>query len=427
MSVKLSLKKFINILIWLSILTSSFDIIGVFRIAGFTVRISQILMLFVMFYFVIDFIRSGKIPIPVGYGWLCLCVVINTAFVFNSKSFSNALGYALWFIFDVFEIIVVLYFLKTEETLESMTRKYINCFTFVGWIGLLQFVLQFFGIYFFVTQQTSMHRCNGFSYEPSYYATYLLMGWGICIYLLENSNYTVLSRQKLIKSTIVITLAIILSTSRMGWLMVAGYIVVRCFVILFGRHRGRMPIWKFMMMIFLIAGIGVFVYAAYGAAVGNPKILKYLEGLGIGNTAAHSTDNRIDGVLEVLEVFRSSPIIGCSLGGVDPAICFIRGKTYSVNLNGVGTAVFAEMLAAFGVIGFAFWIKYLYVFLYKKYKSIKKCLNKTNREILMAFIIALVMEFIILQMNQNILRQYLWMHIAVMSAVYYLAERGKEA
>lgn len=417
MSVKFSLKSFINVLIWLSILTSSFDIVLVFDVAGFTVRISQIFMLIVMVSFVIEVMRKGKFPIPVGYSWLCLCVILNTLFIFNSKSFGNAVGYAVWFIFDVFEIIVILYYFRRTETLESVTRKYVNCFTIMAVVGLVQWGLQFLGIYFYVTQQNAMHRCNGFSYEPSYYSTYLLMGWCICAYLLENSNYSALPKRKLIIYTIIITLALILSTSRMGWIMMVVYIICRSLSVIFRNNRGVMSIWKFLMILFLVVIVVGLFYVVYGIAAGDPKILKYAEGLGIGGTASHSTNNRVKGLKETFQLFKESPFIGYSLGGVDPEIWYNRG--YTTFSNGAGISVFVEMLAAFGIVGFLFWGRYLYILLYKKYKFFKKYLNKANREVLAAFLIALAMEFIILQFNQNVLRPYVWIHIALVSVIYY--------
>jgi len=59
----------------------------------------------------------------------------------------------------------------------------------MGIIGLVQWILQFFGILFYLTQYNSMHRINGFSYEPSYYASYMLIGWIIYAYLYEKGNY----------------------------------------------------------------------------------------------------------------------------------------------------------------------------------------------------------------------------------------------
>jgi len=42
--------------------------------------------------------------------------------------------------------------------------------------------------------------------------------------------------------------------------------------------------------------------------------------------------------------------------------------------------------------------------------------------VLTALVWSLTMEFIILQFNQNILRPYVWFHIAVLSVVYAVAK-----
>ena len=167
MSVKLSFKNFINVLIWLSVLTSSFDIFLVFDVAGFTVRISQIMIIIVMMCFMIAVFRDGVVSIPGGYFWLALCVILNAFFMFNSRNLLDAIGYEIWFVFDALEILIFVYYFSKSESLESITYKYITCFVIMACIGLIQWVLQFSNIYFFVTQKNNMHRCNGFSYEPS--------------------------------------------------------------------------------------------------------------------------------------------------------------------------------------------------------------------------------------------------------------------
>ena len=55
-------------------------------------------------------------------------------------------------------------------------------------------------------------------------------------------------------------------------------------------------------------------------------------------------------------------------------------------------------------------------------------MKSENRYILISLVIALIMELVILQFNQNILRPYLWLHIAMLSAYFniYKGENNNE-
>lgn len=415
--------RIINILIWCSILTASFDIFLVIDIGRYTIRLSQISMLCVMIIYVLNIIKEGKMSCPLGYKSLMVCVLLNTIYIFRSSDLMNALGYDLWFIFDFIQIFVVVFYISKQESIESLTRKYINCFVLLSLIGILQWILQFFDLYFFVTQKNSMHRINGFAFEPSYYATYLLIGWVLCMYLLEKSNYSIMSKKKLQFSTLVITLALFFSTSRMGWMMMIIYICYRILIMLF---ESKSSVTKLLaIMIIIPSMVMVCIYVVHGIATQNPIVLKYVQGLGLGGTAAHSSSDRLNGLNNVIMVIKQSPFFGYSLGGVDPQICVMKGIEYSATMNGlVGFMVFAEVFAGLGLFGFLFFLYYIYQITLAKYLKIRKKWEEKTKQIAVAFILSTVFELMILQMNQNILRPYLWIHIALISSVYSVYSRN---
>ena len=179
----------INTIIWISILMASCDIVAAFDVAGLTVRISQLISMAAMFFFLLRIIRFGNVKILTPYYNLLIVIVINTICIVNSKTIFNAVGYDLWLIFDCVQVLTFTYFLSKQETIYSIVHKYIMCFNVFAIIGFVQFALQFVGINFYVTQYNDLHRSNGFSFEPSFYATYMIMGAIICMYLLERRNY----------------------------------------------------------------------------------------------------------------------------------------------------------------------------------------------------------------------------------------------
>ena len=67
----------INALIWFSILTASCDIVLAFEVAGLTVRISQLVSLAVMFFFLLRIIKFGNVKILTPYYNLLIVIVFN--------------------------------------------------------------------------------------------------------------------------------------------------------------------------------------------------------------------------------------------------------------------------------------------------------------------------------------------------------------
>ena len=111
-------------------------------------------------------------------------------------------------------------------------------------------------------------------------------------------------------------------------------------------------------------------------------------------------------------IFKESPILGYGLGGVDPMMAQHLGIRYSTEINGLATSVAGEILVATG-------IATVFILLYF-------CKLQTPSSILRGLVIALNFELMILVFNQNILRPYLWMHLAVISAsIKCLREQGK--
>lgn len=124
---KITGRQIINILIWLSIMTSSFDIVLSIRIAGMTFRFTQIVMIFVAVIYVIDVIRKGVIRKPVSVGNMIMVIIFNTIFIFNSLDVFNAVGYDFWLMLDFVYVLVMVHFFS-QEKVETVVRNYIICF-----------------------------------------------------------------------------------------------------------------------------------------------------------------------------------------------------------------------------------------------------------------------------------------------------------
>lgn len=430
-----ALEKTVSVLIWASILTSSFDIVLSFEVFGITVRATQLLAAAVMVVFFVEIVCGAKPRLPVSYGYLVIVLLFNTLWLYRARSLSNALGYDLWLAFDILEILAFSHYLSTYETLESLIRKYILCFDVLAAIGILQFFLQFADIRFFATQfgETPygiMHRANGFTYEPSYYATYMLIGCAACLYLMEKRNECAMDKRLLCTSTALNTVALVLSTSRMGWLILAAYLVGRSALGLqrsVRKHtRNKTELAKLLaapLLVLLLAGTFVI-----GVRQGNTLALVYTQGLGLGGDI-RSSGPRLNALLDTWELFKSSPFMGVSLGGLDSEIAYNGGLSYTSELNGsFSMCVSAEALAAYGLTGAIFFFKYIYdttIGCYRRIRTDGK-MDQQQKQLVYALLLGHVLIFAALQLNQNILRQPYWAHLAVISAAQLLSTTKSE-
>jgi len=411
-----------NTLMWASILTASFDIIFTVDIGGLTLRISQLFALAVFVFFAFDVLRGATLRFPLSFGTLAVVIAFNTLWICRAANVKNAVAYDIWLIFDALEILLFTHYLSRQETPTSLVRKYILCFDALALVGWLQFILQYFGINFFVTQFHAMHRTNGFSYEPSYYATYLLMGCVICLYLLETHNERAVSRRTLLISTVLNIGALLTSTSRMGWLMLAAYAALRSITAFYLQIKAKQT--NLMRLLLLLVPLGLAVLAVIviiGIQLKVPFIMMYTQGLGLGGSAAHSSDTRITSMLMTWEVFRSSPLMGCSFGGLDAAIAVHNGwNVYEFGNGDLSMCVSVEALAALGVCGAIFYFKYIWDLSIGCYLRVRRlsAVEREDRQLLYALLLAHVFIFAILQFNQNILRTVYWTHLMLICTLW---------
>ncbi len=417
-----TLHRFASLFIWCSIITSSFDIVLNIEIAGLNFRATQLFMLVAMVCYLLNCMIERDIVFQRMHLPLFCCFVLNTLFLFNSKLMSTAIGYELWLAFDILQILVVTHFLSRTETLESLIKKYLYCFTAIAAFGIVQKLLMLVGVDLFVQQPG---RVNGFSFEPSYYSTYLLMGWILCMYLAEQDNRSVLSRKKLYLCLIVISVANVFSDSRMGILFMGVYVVCRIVWLMFSGNF-RVNKWKAIMSTLGALAIVVAVgYLGIGLMTENPTVIHLFRGLGVTGTGNWSSGVRIRAFLNTLQVFLESPIIGTSLGGTDAAVAHLMGEVITAADTGTySICILLEVFAAWGFLGGILFLTWLFRLCISEYCAMPAA-SKQRKEIVRALIYALVFEILILCLNQNVLRPTLWVHFSVLSAAYAIVYRRK--
>lgn len=428
---------FLNYLLYFLIFSifvfAPFDTILNINILGFNFRlVGFLVILFIIVGLTItlrNFLKDKAIIIPTWWILLAIVCLLNTVFILNSILLVRGIMYSLWF--WVF-VLMVISFINLSKQLDPiiLVKLYMFSFIFHALFGIAQQI----SYYTFNTPllATQPGRINGFTYEPSYFATYLSPS--IILLLL----YAIFIDAKNIKSNLIYYLsvcilitALIISTSKV---LIVGLILSIVFATIFltlFAFRNKLSkllnlTWLNLIMIAVVSSI-IFT-STYTLLNYTPKSKKEIT---IDKKFQEISENkeetsfgpRIEEFKKTLKVALENPIIGTSLGGVAPHKALREGITPKSNQDVKpyeGMSIYAEMLAAFGVIGFIIMAGFLIILMYDSTKISLLLLSKnmlTESVILFSLISGLLIELAILSFNQNILRFYLWNQIAVLGLV----------
>src|SRR6185312_6923966 len=218
-----------------------------------------------------------------------------------------------------------------------IVRCYAWSFAVIAVCGIIQFCLPLFGLATpLVTEwwiPGRLARVNGFSYEPSYFATYLLIGF-VLAGSLRRARTKLMPPGALLLIYWLALIGIVLSSSRMGIVFVIAEILLAQLApwLSFLKDLTRFRIvWRHAGALApSFAVIALLSAAIIGTARelrDNPAtMLMLLNGTGLSNTAAHSVVERENSFEDTLDAFVEHPVIGRSLGGVSYAIGQAHGE-----------------------------------------------------------------------------------------------------
>jgi hypothetical protein len=401
----------------------SSDLFLSFNVGGLNIRVAQLLLIFPIATWAIGIGRTGRTKWPLGFSALLAWTFILLAFVPNTSYFARSAGYWFWLAFNAAVIVTTLHVFSDREKVLQLVRLYIWSFVFPAAFGLAQFVLGVTGLGAPLVVQWFipgvLPRVNGFCYEPSYFSTYLLMGWVMTSYLLDTKS-SLIRKRHLISIFVLLTLALAVSSSRMGILMMSLWLARYPAIFFIRLCRGRLN-KRYLRFSATAAALILPMIVAYLALVGLDRVSVLTQGLEIEGRPGNSVVIRMGGAADTWRAFTKSPIIGYSLGGVAGAIGELNGVTVRDSQAAKryeGLCVFLEVLAASGVIGFIPFVLYILSLTVNPLLLASRCPDSETRKLLKASVLALLFELAILQFNQNILRPYLWFHIAMLSALY---------
>ncbi len=419
----------------LILLTSSFDIFLGLEASG-NYRFCQVITPVLVLLAAIKAAKGSRIPV-LGALPLLIWLAAQILFIPVTGFWPKSLGYCFWLSLNISLMFsFVQLFSQTASLLMRLLRWYAYSFAIIAGFGIVQFFLPMLGLGGLLVTQWwipgELARVNGFSYEPSYFATYLLIGF-VFTGSLRGHHSSLLAAGTLTTIRWLTGIGIVLSSSRMG--IVFLFVDVFLFQLspwlafLADVVKLRIDFLKLRLLVpsFLsIAFIGVIGSGLLVAIRNNPAIaLMFLNGTGISDTAAHSVIQRENALEDTFTVFLDHPLIGRSLGGVSSGIADLAGEriqSFEESKLFEGMSVFAEVLAASGIIG---TIPFVW-FLISSFRSPLRLVRSAGpfyASLLYALLRSLLFAWIVLQFNQNLLRPYLWTHLAILATVYAAARQ----
>lgn len=416
--------------------TSSFDLFLNINL-GPNIRIAQLFALLLVVAALLTHRLGSTLEIPLGGLYLVAWCGVQLGFVPVAEFWQKSLAYCLWLVLDIaLSFAMVNLFASDMGDRQLLLKLYLASYVFVAVFGIVQFVLPIAGGPALLVEQWwiagRVPRVNGFSYEPSYFATYLIMGL-VCLGSLRRSGMAEFRSRAWTFAYLLILLALLICFSRMGVIFAVVELLITPLTRLWRimKHPGqllrfRLSLWKTMIIAAVLFAVSMAVNGAIGWFIDNPETSAILvNGTGLLGTGAHSVDEREDRLHGTLQTIASHPWMGQSLGGITESIASysgLRPQNFEEAKIYEGQSVFAEVIAASGIPGAIPFLCFLAVTIVAPLRLAGRS-SPLYAAWLRALVLALIFEWAILQLNQNILRLYLWVHIALLATVYAAARR----
>lgn len=405
-------KKALLLLSFVIIFTASFDDVLTWEINGATFRIGFVLIAIAGVILLIDVLRGKRLLLPVGMLPLTILVLINLLFAFLNKPLFETLGYAAWFILCALLVVVMMQAFENENDKRNMLRVYLVTNAAMCLVGVVQILAVFFGTNFYQDQFFYLFpRVDAFSAEPSYFANFLIPGFVLNWFLIEKTDKNIFGNKMLWVLFTLQAFGLVFSTSRMGLVMGAIWIIFRFGVCLIRDRRALICVVIMILITSVFMVISTFAVEYFRPLAAAPEMVSsswsYVDRV---TNMGGSSSPRVEGMIKSVEAFWMSPIIGYSLGGVHGVVNGVLGAQQVSNVT-------AEMLAAFGIFGFAVLIWYVVAVIQRVVIVRKKSLGLPMYNAMIGLVWGLIWQIAILQFNNNILRIYVWVTIGALSVL----------
>lgn len=416
-------------------LTSSFDLVGTIKVMGFTLRVVYLFVLIGAGLTLYRWIKLKELILPEGFVFLGFWMTMVLAFIPNSPFVIRNVGYGIWLVLNVSTIFLVVNFMN-RDNMGAFLRVYIVSFFVVSLLGIVQYISPQIGLPSLAVKQwwvpDVLPRVNAFTYEPSFFATYLLFGIPAMLILLARGKLMGIPQWLFYTMLSVDVTALIVCSSRMGILIffvfLAGFMVHVIVRWIRERRLGLHLAMSFALPLFVAVSVLMIMDMRLRQVKTDVGYAFYLGDTGWMEkdiTKGNSFKNRVQMMEKTFEVFQKNPVIGVSLGGIAPWIA----NTHFTNITSndqvkpfEGINVPLEVLAASGVIGFVIFC----IFIFRLCRPLlKKGPDGGDKDYYIALFWGFALGFIMLVENQNILRPYVWAHMALMAGVIHVL--GKQS
>lgn len=415
----------------ISLIFASGDVWPTLRV-GFTFRLAQLASIVAVVFLMSR--RRKTVRTVVGFRWLYAFLAVIAIELPLSLYPVRSVAYTVWAINDVLIILTFVQYFDSLSGIEKLLKWFTASFILIALFGWVQFFVGLAGHSLFTTEwwiPGRLPRVNGLSYEPSYYATYLIAGWVYAAYLIEvraDCPSPRLQRMCLVTTTI----SLIICTSRLGWAMMLLWVVfrsVRRIVIdALSGSAPRMLFRRTPVVLLAAAAVGGVMLTHVGEVATSLNEMSFLaQGLGLFGESSHSAQPRIDRLEDTWRAFESHPISGAGIGAL-PVEIARQSDEGIYNLADAkahqGMSIFVELLGSTGVLGATMVVGFALAVL-REMSWLKKFSSDRRRFSVSALGWGIVWMLGILQFNQNFLRVYLFTDLGVLAACLAVLKRNR--
>ncbi len=430
----------IDWLVGFAFFTASFDIFMILNV-GASLRPGQIAMALILVCAMAKMLQTGAVLLPRGGSGLMLWTLLQGALLYTSTAGMGGIQLYLLLVFTILALYAMLQIYGRSRHLEVLMRFYLNSYLFVAAFGLFQFVTPALHLGEYLVQQWVIHgvlpRINGFSYEPSFFATYLLMGW-IMLVDLRASKAELTQDKRWGYAAWGLGIICFLSTSKTAWIFLALEGAARLLPVLrkkLGAARRRLsrgdvhiPLPRARTLGAILVG-AVLIVQGLRSLSQHLDLNTFLQGTGINNTAAHSVLTRAEQFQDTWTVFKEQPIIGRSLGGVAARIAELHGQEVNTAADlrvNWGFPIIVEVLAGSGILGILPFLWFFTAITLGEIPLILRCWPDERAKWLRALVRALIYECLILMVDQNLIRVYFWFHVTMVVVVGFHLRHSRQ-
>lgn len=390
--------------------TSAYDTIFSLDIGEFHIRFSTVVIIVFSVGCIAVFVLKNSLYISKPILLLTAVWLLQFIPVFESQILFRSIAYQVWLLVYLLLVIAASNIRLSSRSSILLVNIYVLSITAHGLVGIGQSVGCAVGIE--GLSNFPCPRTTGLSYEPSYFVTQLVPGYGLLLWLLADQNLAKLIWKARLQLFLLIS-AIILSTSRLGIAFLVVATVVSMFI---GSSSNRTAVRKFLATIGkvgLVCGIVVPLLM-----LSDKQIDVVFQGIPITKSSGDwSFSYRYETTLHTLAGIKYRPLFGYSFGGSPEGVAASQGidiRNVKNPKDYTGMNVLAETILSCGIVGGILAVGVVVTCFTRGRKVMKVLGHGSESTLIGGMLFSLGMMIVMLQFNQNILRNVFWVHAAVL-------------